>query len=157
MFHLESARVTCSICSKIFSSISNLRKHQKKHTRRSIASTVAAEKLPLFQCSECPKAFKYEKYLEVCREFCEISRLRLCAHGVVFLKVLYCSPSSRDQKTNENATKTTPCAHSLRPRAHGNVFLRFCIVSSNELVVLDSLENSKQYENAGKRFRVYGA
>ena len=46
---------------------------------------------------------------------------------------------------------------SLRPRTHGNVFLRFCIVSSNELVVLDSLENSKQYENAGKRFLVYGA
>ena len=45
----------------------------------------------------------------------------------------------------------------LRPRTHGNVFLRFCIVSSNELVVLDSLENSKQYKNAGKRFRVYGA
>ena len=44
----------------------------------------------------------------------------------------------------------------LRPRTHGNVFLRFCIVSSNELVVLDSLENSKQYKNAGKRFRVYG-
>ena len=36
--------------------------------------------------------------------------------------------------------------HSLRPRIHGNVFLRFCIVSSNELVVLDSLENSKQYD-----------
>ena len=46
---------------------------------------------------------------------------------------------------------------NLRPRTHGNVFLRFCIVSSNELVVLDSLENSKQYKNAGKRFRVYGA
>ena len=36
-----------------------------------------------------------------------------------------------------------------------NVFLRFCIVSSNELAVLDSLENSKQYNKAGKRFRVY--
>ena len=46
---------------------------------------------------------------------------------------------------------------SYIPRTHGNVFLRFCIVSSNELVVLDSLENSKQYKNAGKRFRVYGA
>ena len=45
----------------------------------------------------------------------------------------------------------------LRPRTHGNVFLRFCIVSSNELVVLDSLEDSKQYKNAGKRFRVYGS
>ena len=44
----------------------------------------------------------------------------------------------------------------LWPRTHGNVFLRFCIVSSNELVVLDSLENSKQYKNAEKRFRVYG-
>ena len=45
----------------------------------------------------------------------------------------------------------------IRPRTHGNVFLRFCIVSSNKLVVLDSLENIKQYKNAGKRFRVYGA
>ena len=44
----------------------------------------------------------------------------------------------------------------LRSRTHGNVFLHFCIVPSNELVVLDSLENSKQYKNAGKRFRVYG-
>ena len=42
------------------------------------------------------------------------------------------------------------------PRTHGNVFLRFCIVSSNELIVLDSLEKSKQYKNAGKRFHVYG-
>ena len=47
--------------------------------------------------------------------------------------------------------------HTFRPRTHGNVFLRFCIVSSTELVVLDSLENSKHYKNAGKRFRVYGA
>ena len=46
---------------------------------------------------------------------------------------------------------------NLRPRTHGNVFLRFYIVSSNELVVLDSIENSKQYKNAGTRFRVYGA
>ena len=45
----------------------------------------------------------------------------------------------------------------LRPRTHGNVSLRFCIASSDELVVLDSLENGKQYKNAGKRFRVYGA
>ena len=36
---------------------------------------------------------------------------------------------------------------TLKPRTHGNVFLRFCIVSSNELVVLNSLENSKQYKN----------
>ena len=61
-----------------------------------------------------------------------------------------------------HATKVTVitvpyCAvPELRPRTHGNVFLRFCIVSSNELVVLDSLENSKQYKNARKRFRVYG-
>ena len=40
-----------------------------------------------------------------------------------------------------------------RPCTHGNVFLRFCIVSSNQ-VVLDSLENSKQYKNASKRFSV---
>ena len=32
----------------------------------------------------------------------------------------------------------------LRPRTHRNVFLRFCIVSSNELVVLDSLEKTIQ-------------
>ena len=44
-----------------------------------------------------------------------------------------------------------------RNLGNGNVFLRFCIVSSNELVVLDSLENSRQCKNAGKRFRVYGA
>ena len=36
-------------------------------------------------------------------------------------------------------------------------FPAFLFVSSNELVVLDSLENSKEYKNAGKRFRVYGA
>ena len=35
--------------------------------------------------------------------------------------------------------------------------LRFCIVSSNELVVLASHENSKQYKNAGKRFPVHRA
>ena len=40
----------------------------------------------------------------------------------------------RNQKMN-----TFEC---LRLRTYGNVFLRFCIVSSNELVVLDSLENS---------------
>ena len=45
---------------------------------------------------------------------------------------------------------------SIRSSTHGNVFLRFCIFSSNELVVLDFLANSKQYKNAGKRFRVYG-
>ena len=49
------------------------------------------------------------------------------------------------------------CSVGCRPRTHRNVFLRFCIVSSNELVVLDSLENSKEYKNAGKRFRLYGA
>ena len=42
-------------------------------------------------------------------------------------------------------------------RTQGIVFLRFCIVSSDELVILDSLENSKQYKNAGKPLRVYGA
>ena len=42
--------------------------------------------------------------------------------------------------------------HSLRPRTHGNVSLRFCIVSSNELVVLDCLENSKQYEKRRETF-----
>ena len=42
---------------------------------------------------------------------------------------------------------------SSKPCTHRNVFRRFCIVRSNELVVLDSLENNKQYKNAGKRFR----
>ena len=55
---------------------------------------------------------------------------------------------------------------NLRPGTHGNVSLRFCIVSNTELLVwhenamhvwLDSHENSKQYKNAGKHFRVYGA
>ena len=44
------------------------------------------------------------------------------------------------------------------PSTPGNVCLRFCIFSSNELLVLkflDSFENSKQYKNAGKRIRVY--
>ena len=38
----------------------------------------------------------------------------------------------------------------LWPHTHGNVSLRFCIVSNNELVVLDSLEksnNTKTQEN----------
>ena len=42
------------------------------------------------------------------------------------------------------------------PRTHVNVSLRFCIVWNNELVVLDSIENSKQYKNSRNRFRVYG-
>ena len=44
-----------------------------------------------------------------------------------------------------NATLWREKSMLVRPRRHGNVFLRFCIVSSNELVVLDSLEKSKQY------------
>ena len=46
--------------------------------------------------------------------------------------------------------------YDLCTRTHGNVFLHFSFVSSNELLVLDSLENSKQYKNAGKLFLVYG-
>ena len=55
--------------------------------------------------------------------------------------------------TAQKKLQKRSCIYALRSRTHGNVFLRFCIVSSNELVVLDSLENSKQYKNAGKRFR----
>ena len=54
---------------------------------------------------------------------------------------------SKDQhqpKLPQNRRKTV-----VFNRTHGNVSLRFCIVSSNELVVLDSLEKSKQYKNAG--------
>ena len=37
--------------------------------------------------------------------------------------------------TNELvASVATARDHELRPRTHGNVFLRFCIVSSNKLV-----------------------
>ena len=51
------------------------------------------------------------------------------------------------------------CLQRVLGPVHMETFscMRFCIVSSNELVVLDSLENSKQYKNEGKRFRVYGA
>ena len=61
------------------------------------------------------------------------------------------------RQNEKNRHKNRPCKRAFRLRTmDGNVFLRFCIVSSNELVVFDSLENSKQYKNAGKRFRVHG-
>ena len=50
-----------------------------------------------------------------------------------------------------------PFLTRFREAPYTETFSCFCIVSSNELVVFDSLENSKQYKNAGKRFRVYGA
>ena len=43
-----------------------------------------------------------------------------------------------------------------RPRTHGNVFVRFCIYcfqGNRE----QPAHYMKQYKNAGKRFRVYGA
>ena len=62
-------------------------------------------------------------------------------------------------RANGNASHAFLTAGHSSLRPNGNVFKRFCIVSSNELVVLDSLDskqykNDKQYKNAGKRFRV---
>ena len=69
---------------------------------------------------------------------------------------LFCSCSAHAPR-NAVATQIGNINWCVRPRTNGNVFLRFCIVSCNELVVLNSLEDSKQYKNAGKRFCVYGA
>ena len=69
-------------------------------------------------------------------------------------------PSNIDIEFDETCQQSffaETCTFVLRPRTHGNDFMRFCIVSINELVVLNSLENSKQYKNAGKRFCVYRA
>ncbi|XP_046862318.1 zinc finger protein 431-like isoform X2 [Xenia sp. Carnegie-2017] len=63
-FHNESSRVTCNICSKVFSSISNLRKHQKKHEKNGYPPI---EKKRLYKCSECIETFLNEKDLEVHR------------------------------------------------------------------------------------------
>ena len=64
-FHNESSRVTCSICSKVFSSISNLRKHEKKHEKIGFPKR---DKKRLFKCSECPETFLTQKFLEVHRK-----------------------------------------------------------------------------------------
>ena len=48
------------------------------------------------------------------------------------------------------------CTHCmLRPRTHGNVFLRFCIVYCSQGNREQPAHCLKQYKNAGKRFRVY--
>ena len=43
------------------------------------------------------------------------------------------------------------------PRAHGNVSLRFCIVYCSQRNREQPAHYLKQYKNAGKCFRVYGA
>ena len=43
------------------------------------------------------------------------------------------------------------------PRTHGNVFLRFCIAYCSQGNREQPAHYLKQYKNAGKRFRVYGA
>ena len=43
---------------------------------------------------------------------------------------------------------------SIRPRTHGNVFLRFCIVYCSQGSREQPAHYLKQYKNAGKRFRV---
>ena len=45
----------------------------------------------------------------------------------------------------------------FRPRTHGNVFLRFCIVYCSQGNREQPARYLKQYKNAGKRFRVYAA
>ena len=45
----------------------------------------------------------------------------------------------------------------FRPRTHGNVFLRFCIVYCSQGNREQPAHYLKLYKNAGKRFRVYGA
>ena len=47
-------------------------------------------------------------------------------------------------------------ASKRRPRTHGNVFLRFCIVYCSQGNRKQPAYYLKQYKNAGKRFRVYG-
>ena len=42
-------------------------------------------------------------------------------------------------------------------RTHGNAFLRFCIVYCSQGNREQPAHYLKQYKNAGKRFRVYGA
>ena len=46
---------------------------------------------------------------------------------------------------------------TIRPHTHGNVFLRFCIVYCSQGNREQPAHYLKQYKNAGKRFRVYGA
>ena len=48
------------------------------------------------------------------------------------------------------------CLPILRPRTHGNVFLRFCIVYCSQGNREQPAHYLKQYKNAEKRFRVYG-
>ena len=45
----------------------------------------------------------------------------------------------------------------MRPRTHGTVFLRFCIVYCSQGNREQPAHYLKQYKNAGKRFRVYGS
>ena len=45
----------------------------------------------------------------------------------------------------------------VSPRTHGNVLLCFCIVYCSQENREQPAHYLKQYKNAGKRFRVYGA
>ena len=59
--------------------------------------------------------------------------------------------ANEKEKTKKMATCT------FRPRTHGNVFLRFCIVYCSQGNREQPVHYLKQYKNAGKRFRVYWA
>ena len=94
-FHYESSRVTCNVCSKVFSSISNLRKHEKKHENRGIP---IRDKRRLFKCSECPETFQTQKFLEVCSASFTLLRASIfedlykvwsrgCVRGVYHFKI----------------------------------------------------------------------
>ena len=48
-------------------------------------------------------------------------------------------------------------SNAFSPRTNGNVFLRFCIVYCSQGNREQPAHYLKQYKNAGKCFRVYGA
>ena len=56
------------------------------------------------------------------------------------------------EETGDGRTKL-----AFRPRTHGNVFLRFCIVYCSQGNREQPAHYLKQYKNARKRFRVYVA
>ena len=77
---------------------------------------------------------------------------------------LYCLLFSRESRTTsslletkQKRRKTFRCVWGLSPRTHGNVFLRFRIVYCSEGNREQPAHFLKQYKNAEKLFRVYGA
>ena len=83
--------------------------------------------------------------------------------GLKHLHVIYmCNEQSVTKKLNPPSSVgageiTFSTGRRLRPRTHGNVFLRFCIVYCSQGNREQPAHYLKQYKNAGKRFRVNGA